>query len=95
MDAHFDAFDLTRLTCMECSGLRLPAGTASTTSRRGDVRVAGTSPQVRKLLIITNLDRTGPMFGSLEEALTAPTGARAVRPTGGINPAGRIADRRG
>lgn len=74
-------FDLTHLTFMDCRGLRLLAGTARTASRRGGcVRVAGASPQVRKLITITNLDRAVSMFESLEDSLTTPTvsGAEAA-----------------
>ena len=46
-------FDLHRTTFMDCSGLRLLAGTARTASQRGGcARVAGASRQVRKLVAL-------------------------------------------
>jgi anti-anti-sigma factor len=70
-------FDLHRTTFMDCSGLRLLAGTARTASQRGGfVRVAGASRQVRKFVTLTNLDRAVPMFDSVQDALTAPTSSR-------------------
>lgn len=81
-------FDLHRTTFMDCSGLRLLANTARTASQRGGcVRVAGASPQVRKIVMLTNLDRAVSMFESLADALTAPTGSGSARPARGIVPA--------
>lgn len=73
-DGALVVFDLTHLTFMDCGGLGLLAGTARTASQRGGcVRVAGASPQVRKLITITNLNRVLSIFESLEDAIAAPT----------------------
>ena len=67
-------FDLRRVTFMDCSGLGLLAGAlGSERPTYGQVRVAGASRQVRKLMVLALLDGPLTMYESLEDALTAPT----------------------
>jgi anti-sigma B factor antagonist len=66
-------FDLSRVTFMDASGLGILARSLRMTAqRRGCLRVAAPSRQVRKMLAITQLDRAIPVFDTLAEALTTP-----------------------
>ena len=65
--------DLCRVTFMDASGLGLlGACQRKTYSVNGCVRLAGPSRQVRRLLALTQLDRSMSVFASLDEALSAP-----------------------
>ena len=64
-------FDLSGVTFMDARGLGLLAVTrASLNGAHGTVRVAGPTPQTRKLLALTALDQHVDVYDSLGEALS-------------------------
>lgn len=79
-------FDLRRVSFIDASGLGVLAECRRHLGRgHGSVRVAGPSPQVRRLLAMTSIDRAVTVFESFDEAIAghawcsehlAPVGAR-------------------
>ncbi|HET6653902.1 MAG TPA: STAS domain-containing protein [Nocardioides sp.] len=63
-------FDLSRVTFIDARGLGLLAVTrAKLNGAHGSMSVAGPTPQTRKLLALTGLDRVVEVYDSLGEAL--------------------------
>lgn len=76
-DSSHIIFDLGRVTFIDARGLGLLVSTRSSlTGSHGAVRVAGPSPQARKLLALTALDQHVGVFDSLDEAVSGHASCR-------------------
>lgn len=82
--------DLSRVTFMDASGLGVLAAAGQRARRLGGaVRLVGATRQVRRIVILTQLDRVLPMFDTMADAMTDGGAARLQmvrRPAGVLSP---------
>ena len=82
--------DMTRTQFCDCAGLHALVGAHKRARAEGrQVRLAVTSPQVRRILALTALDRLIPVYASLDHALARPAAV-----TGGRGPRRRVSQAR-